>query len=112
MPGRTPMKARINSGLRRWSLVRSAALRSGLATISAMRSRLIGPLVDWHAATIVTASNASAQRRRFPLAAPAVFHVFQRGAEQLQILLVLGSVGAVDLDPLRGRPCAQAAGLE
>ena len=33
MPGVMPMKASISSGLRRWSLVRSAALRSGLATI-------------------------------------------------------------------------------
>jgi hypothetical protein len=38
MPGRTPMNASIWSGLRRMSLVRSAALRSGLAKISAMRS--------------------------------------------------------------------------
>ena len=38
MPSRTPMNASISAGLRRTSLVRSAAVRSGLATIAAMRS--------------------------------------------------------------------------
>src|SRR2546421_11097708 len=33
----------------------------------------------------------------------AAFHEFQRLAEELQILLVLGGVRAVDLDPLLGR---------
>jgi len=36
MPGRTPMKARICEGLRRTSFSRSAALRSGLATIASI----------------------------------------------------------------------------
>ena len=38
MPGTMPMNASISAGLRRMSLVRSAALRSGLATMAAMRS--------------------------------------------------------------------------
>src|SRR5919198_625261 len=61
MPGRRPMNASICSGLRRWSLVRSAALRSGLATISAMRSRLIVPagIVDWHPATRTAADKTN-----------------------------------------------------
>src|SRR4051812_35071009 len=63
MPGRTPMNASIGSGLRRTSLLRSAALRSGLATSSAMRSRLIGPeagTVDWHAAARAVVNSATA----------------------------------------------------
>src|SRR5664279_379473 len=39
MPGRTPMKTSMSSGLRRMSLVRSAARRSGLARIPATCSR-------------------------------------------------------------------------
>src|SRR5678815_199897 len=42
MPWRTPMKASISAGLRRISLVRSASLRSGFATIWAILSRETG----------------------------------------------------------------------
>jgi hypothetical protein len=40
------MKASICSGFRRWSLLRSVALRSGLATISLIRSRLNVAVLD------------------------------------------------------------------
>src|SRR5574341_1166506 len=43
-------------------------------------------------------------------AGPAGFHEFQRGPEQFEILLVIGCLGTVDLDPLPGTP--DSAGLK
>ena len=48
--------------------------------------------------------------RRICLAGPAGFDEFQRGPEQLEILFVIGCLGAVDLDPLPG--AAHASGLK
>src|SRR4051812_3690025 len=105
MPGRMPMNASISSGLRRTSLVRSAALRSGLATIAAMRSRV--SVVDWQPATIAATSPRKSRR-----ILSTAFYKLDRRLEERQVLLVLGRVGVIDLHPFARRRGAQAAGLE
>src|SRR5437870_5593640 len=71
MAGRMPIKANIRSGLRRRSLVRSASLRSGLATICAICSdESCGELCCGDAARKLssrTALTAIAARRPFRL---------------------------------------------
>src|SRR2546426_1707257 len=109
MPGRRPMNASIGSGLRRWSLVRSAALRSGVATISAMRSRLI-VVMDWHPAAR-TAANKANQRL---IAILLEFRNRPPGSEsqlgqRLQELFLLRSVGQwIGFQP----PAARETGLQ
>src|SRR5437764_3668144 len=67
MPGRTPMKASISTGLRRTSLARSASLRSGAATIAAYRpeSGARGPVAQAARPSTATA-NAARWRMGLP----------------------------------------------